>query len=62
MAPVEVVDVDMEDEREGTFEEAVEKACNILGNLDAFVHCYTYEGTSFLHDCSNPTFLRSEII
>ncbi|XP_068324374.1 uncharacterized protein [Pyrus communis] len=46
VAPVEVVDVDMEDEREGTFDEAVEKACNILGNLDAFVHCYTYEETA----------------
>ncbi|XP_009344937.2 levodione reductase-like [Pyrus x bretschneideri] len=44
VAPVEVVDVDIEDEREGTFDEAVEKACNILGNLDAFVHCYAYEG------------------
>ncbi|CAN6702938.1 unnamed protein product [Malus baccata var. baccata] len=42
--PVEMVDVDMEDEREGAFDEAVEKACNILGNLDAFVHCYSYEG------------------
>ncbi|CAN6575153.1 unnamed protein product [Malus baccata var. baccata] len=39
-----MVDVDMEDEREGAFDEAVEKACNILGNLDAFVHCYSYEG------------------
>ncbi|XP_068334848.1 uncharacterized protein [Pyrus communis] len=44
VAPVEMVDVDMEDEREGAFDEAVEKACNILGNLDAFVHCYSYEG------------------
>lgn len=45
VVPVEVVDVDMEDEREGAFDEAVDKACHILGNLDAFVHCYTYEGT-----------------
>ncbi|KAB2614131.1 carbonyl reductase family member 4-like [Pyrus ussuriensis x Pyrus communis] len=44
VAPVEMVDVDVEDEREGAFDEAVEKACNILGNLDAFVHCYSYEG------------------
>ncbi|CAL9014853.1 hypothetical protein PRUPE_3G308300 [Prunus persica] len=44
VVPVEVVDVDMEDEREGAFDEAVDKACHILGNLDAFVHCYTYEG------------------
>lgn len=43
---VEVVDLDMEDEREAAFEEAVDKACNLLGNLDAFVNCYTYEGSS----------------
>lgn len=42
---VEVVGVDMEEEREGHFAEAVDKACMVLGNLDAFVHCYTYEGT-----------------
>lgn len=42
--PVEVVGVDMEDEREGAFGEAVDKACRILGNLDAFVNCFMYEG------------------
>jgi hypothetical protein len=42
---VEVVGVDMEEEREGHFADAVDKACMVLGNLDAFVHCYTYEGT-----------------
>ncbi|XP_011000966.1 PREDICTED: carbonyl reductase [NADPH] 2-like isoform X2 [Populus euphratica] len=42
--PVEVVEMDMEEEREASFEEPVDKACGILGNLDAFVHCYTYEG------------------
>ncbi|KAJ6734597.1 BETA-KETOACYL-ACP REDUCTASE-LIKE PROTEIN-RELATED [Salix purpurea] len=42
--PVEVVGMDMEEEREASFDEAVDKACRILGNLDAFVHCYTYEG------------------
>ncbi|KAL5581394.1 hypothetical protein UlMin_013836 [Ulmus minor] len=41
---IEVVGLDMEDEREGAFDEAVEKACRILGNFDAFVHCYIYEG------------------
>lgn len=45
---VQTVGVDMEDEREGGFEEAVEKACQILGNLDAFVHCYSYEGTPYV--------------
>ncbi|KAF9663542.1 hypothetical protein SADUNF_Sadunf17G0062200 [Salix dunnii] len=42
--PVEAVEMDMEEEREASFDEAVDKACRILGNLDAFVHCYTYEG------------------
>ncbi|XP_050383944.1 uncharacterized protein LOC126800600 [Argentina anserina] len=41
---VEVIGVDMEEEREGVFHEAVDKACEILGNLDAFVHCCAYEG------------------
>ncbi|XP_030450114.2 uncharacterized protein LOC115672445 [Syzygium oleosum] len=43
-AAVEVVGLDMEEEREGAFAEAVDKACNVLGGLDAFVHCYAYEG------------------
>lgn len=42
---VEVVGLDMEEDREAAFDGAVEKACRILGNLDAFVHCYSYEGT-----------------
>ncbi|CAM8896905.1 unnamed protein product [Rhodiola kirilowii] len=41
---IEVVGVDMESESGVVFDEAVEKACGILGNLDAFVNCYTYEG------------------
>ena len=56
--PVEVVEMDMEEEREASFEEAVDRACRILGNLDAFVHCYTYEGNFvslyiFLHGVDN---------
>lgn len=47
--PVAVVRVDMEDDKEGAFDEAVDKACQILGKLDAFVHCYTYEG---MYACS----------
>ncbi|KAJ4838875.1 hypothetical protein Tsubulata_050322, partial [Turnera subulata] len=43
-ASVEVVGLDMEDERQAAFDEAVDKACLILGNLDAFVNCYFYEG------------------
>lgn len=42
--PVEVVGIDMEVEKESTFDEAVDKASRIMGGLDAFVHCYTYEG------------------
>jgi len=49
--PVEVVGVDMEDEREAGFDQAVDKACGILGNLDAFAHCYTYEGISPMPLC-----------
>ncbi|KAL1553287.1 3-oxoacyl-[acyl-carrier-protein] reductase FabG-like [Salvia divinorum] len=41
---VEVVGLDMEDEREGAFDEAVEKARRLLGGLDALVNCYSYEG------------------
>ena len=45
---VDVVGVDMEEEREGVFDEAVNKACKILGNFDAFVHCCGYEGTTII--------------
>ncbi|KAL3526277.1 hypothetical protein ACH5RR_010933 [Cinchona calisaya] len=41
---VTVVGVDMEDDRGAVFSEAVDKASSILGNLDALVHCYSYEG------------------
>ncbi|KAI4366785.1 hypothetical protein MLD38_022611 [Melastoma candidum] len=41
---VEVVGLDMEEESEGVFEEAVTKACGFFQGLDALVHCYTYEG------------------
>ncbi|CAO2827549.1 unnamed protein product [Amaranthus hypochondriacus] len=41
---IEVVSLDMEDDREATFHGAVEKACNLLGKLDAFVNFYAYEG------------------
>ncbi|PON95402.1 Glucose/ribitol dehydrogenase [Trema orientale] len=47
--PVEVVGLDMEEEREAAFDAAVDKACKTLGNLDAFVHSYTYEGKSQNH-------------
>lgn len=41
---VQVVGLDMEDDRETIFHDAVDKACNLLGKLDAFVNCYAYEG------------------
>ncbi|GMP29703.1 hypothetical protein CsSME_00004691 [Camellia sinensis var. sinensis] len=41
---IEFVNLDAEEEREAVFDEAVNKACKFLGNLDAFVHCYAYEG------------------
>ncbi|KAF5725440.1 carbonyl reductase [Tripterygium wilfordii] len=43
VAPVEVVGIDMEEENQDAFDMAVDKACKMLGNLDAFVHCYSYE-------------------
>lgn len=45
---VEVVGLDMEDENELTFDLAVDQASKILGGLDSFVSCYSYEGNSFL--------------
>lgn len=41
---VQVVQLNMEDDTESTFHHSVDKACKILGKLDAFVNCYTYEG------------------
>lgn len=41
---VEVVELDMENENESVYHVAVDKAIKILGKLDAFVNCYSYEG------------------
>ncbi|CAJ1944691.1 unnamed protein product [Sphenostylis stenocarpa] len=41
---VQVVELDMEDQSEEVFHHSVDKACQILGKLDAFVNCYSYEG------------------
>lgn len=41
---IEVVGLNMEEESEAVFDEAVGKAWNVLGKLDALVHCYSYEG------------------
>lgn len=40
----EVVGLDMEDDKEAAFDEAVDVAWNLVGKLDAFVNCYVYEG------------------
>ncbi|KAL4366595.1 hypothetical protein GQ457_05G019380 [Hibiscus cannabinus] len=42
--PVEVIGLNMEDETEGIFDDAVDKAWKAVGHLDAFVNCYAYEG------------------
>ncbi|XP_022934367.1 uncharacterized protein LOC111441556 [Cucurbita moschata] len=42
--PIEVVGLDMEVEGEADFSEAVNRACSILGALDAFIHAYSYDG------------------
>uniref|UniRef100_A0A803QL17 Uncharacterized protein n=1 Tax=Cannabis sativa TaxID=3483 RepID=A0A803QL17_CANSA len=47
--PVEVVGLDMEEEKEALFVEAVDKACKTLGHLDAFVHSFSYEGKAQNH-------------
>ncbi|PPD76208.1 hypothetical protein GOBAR_DD26868 [Gossypium barbadense] len=44
IVPIEVVGLDMEEEREGIFDEAVDKAWKVFGSIDAFVNCYAYEG------------------
>ncbi|CAH2057289.1 unnamed protein product, partial [Thlaspi arvense] len=41
---VEVVGLDMEEEKEVVFDAAVNDAFKVLGGLDSFVHCYSYEG------------------
>ncbi|KAJ9540337.1 hypothetical protein OSB04_026843 [Centaurea solstitialis] len=41
---VEIVGLDMEEEREEVFDAAVEKTWSLLGKVDAYVNCYTYEG------------------
>ena len=46
VAQVEVVGLDMEEEREGAFDEAVDKAWKVFGHLDALVNCFAYEGIS----------------
>ncbi|RDX62937.1 Levodione reductase, partial [Mucuna pruriens] len=46
---VQVVGLDMEDESELAFLYSVDKACLILGKLDAFVNCYSYEGKTQEH-------------
>ncbi|XP_026377327.1 uncharacterized protein LOC113271647 isoform X1 [Papaver somniferum] len=44
-----VVGVDMEQGKEEDFDNGVEKAYKIWGNLDALVNCYSYEGK--IQDC-----------
>ncbi|KAI4348330.1 hypothetical protein L6164_009065 [Bauhinia variegata] len=43
-AAVEVIGVDMEQDREEAFHEAVDRACKILGRLDVFINCNSYHG------------------
>ncbi|ONK58498.1 uncharacterized protein A4U43_C09F13660 [Asparagus officinalis] len=41
---VEVVGLNMEEDKEATFDGVVDIAWKLLGSLDAFVNCYVYEG------------------
>ncbi|XP_054803110.1 uncharacterized protein LOC129306503 [Prosopis cineraria] len=47
--PVEVIGLDMEQDSEAVFCEAVDKGCDALGHLDAFVNCFAYEGNMQEH-------------
>ncbi|KAE8697087.1 hypothetical protein F3Y22_tig00110633pilonHSYRG00024 [Hibiscus syriacus] len=47
-ATVAVVGLDMEDGREGAFDEIVVEAWNVFGHLDALVNCYAYHGGSIV--------------
>ena len=42
--PVEVIGLDVEQDNEAAFGDAVNKACDSLGYFDAFVNCFHYEG------------------
>lgn len=42
--PFEVIGLNMEEENEVAFDAAVSKAWKSLGELDAFINCYTFEG------------------
>lgn len=41
---IELIGLNMEEERKVIFDEAVDKACKLLGSIDAFVNCHLYEG------------------
>ncbi|CAA7400572.1 unnamed protein product [Spirodela intermedia] len=41
---VEVVGLDMCEDKEAIFDQSVDKAWKLLGSLDSFVNCYDYEG------------------
>ncbi|XP_074275214.1 uncharacterized protein LOC141599174 isoform X2 [Silene latifolia] len=41
---IDIVGLNMENDSEAIFNGAVEKACRVLGMVDAFVNAYTYEG------------------
>lgn len=47
---VQVVELNMEDQSESVFQHSVDQACQILGKLDAFVNCYSYEGKLLRHE------------
>ncbi|XP_027332434.1 uncharacterized protein LOC113847488 [Abrus precatorius] len=56
---VQVVGLDLQSEDESAFSESVDKACQILGKLDAFVNCYTYEGEMQEHlDLAESEFIK----
>ncbi|KAJ3683557.1 hypothetical protein LUZ60_013784 [Juncus effusus] len=45
---IQVVNLNFEEEKESTFDSAVDKAWNLYNGLDSFVNCYSFEGP--MHD------------
>nr|XP_010926845.1 uncharacterized protein LOC105049008 isoform X1 [Elaeis guineensis] len=50
---LEVVGLNMEEDKEATFDEAVDTAWTLLGRVDGFVNCYSYEGK--MQECLHMT-------
>ena len=52
---IEVVGLNMEEDKEAAFDGAVDMAWKLLGTVDAFVNCYVYEGRAHIHNINIET-------